>query len=143
MPKAKKKNEKKTKTTKNQKEIDKLVQSAIDAIRVNKLIHIYEVVSFLPICKRTFYNYGLHEMHDIKKELENNKVSEKARMRLGWSLSDKPALQISAFKLMATKEELERLKTGNVINIGEKKDIKEIPERVIYKLEEEKGADKK
>jgi ACT domain-containing protein len=82
---------------------------AKDAIEKNKLFFIEDIVSFLPISKKTFYQYfpiDSNESNELKEMLETNRVALKVSMRKKWYNSNSPALQMALMKLIATPEEL-------------------------------------
>lgn len=59
------------------------------------------------------YQLGLNENEDIKRALEEHRVAKKDLLKEKWLDSDNPTLAIAAFKLIADKEELERLTTSS------------------------------
>ena len=86
-----------------------LIERSLKFIKEKKLVFIEDLVGFLPICKKTFYNQGLHEVPDIKKDLDNNKCSHRVALFNKWVASDNATLQIAAFKLICTEEQAHRL----------------------------------
>jgi hypothetical protein len=73
-----------------------------------------ELVAYLPISERTFYEWQLHESQEILAKIHACKVARKAAMRRKWIASDVPALQIAAYKLEADDEEVDILSTSRV-----------------------------
>ena len=59
------------------------------------------------------YQLGLNENEDIKRALEEHRVAKKDLLKEKWLDSDNPTLAIAAFKLIADKEELERLTSSS------------------------------
>ncbi len=91
---------------------DKIFEQAVKAILDNKLIFIEEVVSFLPISRKTFYEYfpvDSDKGNTLKDLLNDNKVNIKTQLRNKWAESENPTLQISLYKLTSSEEELRRL----------------------------------
>lgn len=93
---------------------EELIEYALKAINEEDCTSIEEVVLYMPICKKTFYNKELHELPEIKEALEAKKIQLKKKMRRNWRNSDNATLQIADFKLMATDAELEKLTINKV-----------------------------
>jgi len=105
----------------------KIFEQAKDVIVKHKLFFIEDIVAFLPIAKKTFYEYfplDSNESNELKELLEQNRVELKVSMRSKWYKSNSPALQMALMKLIANKDELKRLSmqysdvttNGNEIN---------------------------
>ena len=78
----------------------------------NKLFFIEDIVSFLPIVKKTFYEYfplESNESNELKELLDQNKTELKVSMRSKWYKSSAPALQMALMKLICTDEERKKL----------------------------------
>jgi hypothetical protein len=78
----------------------------------NKLFFIEDIVSFLPIVKKTFYEYfpiGSNESNELKELLDQNKTELKVSMRSKWYKSNAPALQMALMKLICTDDERKKL----------------------------------
>lgn len=90
-------------------DIKKLEAQALEAINKYKLIWIDEVVSYLPCSKRTFYVYGMQEMHTIKEAIEKNRTDLKVGLRKKWYDSENATVQIALYKLIGTDEESDRI----------------------------------
>jgi hypothetical protein len=86
---------------------------ALKLIEEKALVFLEDVVAFMPICKKTFYNYGLHDLHEIREAIDNNKVCTKHNMRQDWLQSDSAPLQLGLYKLLGTREE--RLALSNSV----------------------------
>jgi hypothetical protein len=90
----------------------KIFEQAKEVIVKHKLFFIEDIVAFLPIAKKTFYEYfpvDSNESNELKELLETNRVSLKVSMRSKWYTSNAPALQMALMKLIATPEELRKL----------------------------------
>ena len=88
-----------------QKEI---FEQSKDLIVKHKLLFVKDIVDFLPITRKTFYNYfpdGSEELAEISKLLDINKVSIKANLRGKWYNSDNATLQLALYRLVADSEE--------------------------------------
>jgi hypothetical protein len=89
-----------------------LLNTAIEAIKKNRLIFIEDIIAFLPCHKSTFYEHFPNESDNYKKMfdmLETNRTTLKVSMRSKWFMSNAPALQMALMKLIATPEELKKL----------------------------------
>ena len=91
---------------------EKLFEQAKKAVVENKLIFIEEIVSFLPCCKTTFYDYfpdGSDELNELKTLIEDNTVSIKSGLRTKWYESENPTLQIALYRLTSRDDEHKKL----------------------------------
>lgn len=86
-----------------------LTKKAIEAIKINKLFFIEDVVTFLPCSKTTFYARKLNESDELKGELEKNKIEVKVSLRSKWYKSKSATLQMALYKLLANEDERRRL----------------------------------
>jgi hypothetical protein len=93
---------------------DEIIQKALQVIEQQNCTKISEVLLFLPISYRTFYEWELHELPEILEKIEAQKVAIKAKMKKRWFNSDIPALAIAAMKLIADEEEIDALSTSKV-----------------------------
>ena len=78
----------------------------------NKLFFIEDIVSFLPIVKKTFYEYfplESNESNELKELLDQNKTELKVSMRSKWYKSSAPALQMALMKLICSDDERKKL----------------------------------
>jgi gentisate 1,2-dioxygenase len=90
----------------------RIFKQAKDMIVKHKLFFIEDVVAFLPISKKTFYEYypvESDESNELKELLSLNKTELKVSMRSKWYKSNSPALQMALYKLTASQEELKKL----------------------------------
>ena len=91
---------------------NKIFEQAKEAIVKHKLFFVEDIVAFLPIAKKTFYEYypiDSNECNELKGLLEINRITLKVSMRSKWYTSNAPALQMALMKLIATPEELKKL----------------------------------
>lgn len=86
-----------------------MIKQSLEAIKENNLVFVEEIIAFVPFGKTTFYEHKLNESNDIKKELDNNRITIKAELRKNWRGSKSPALQIALYRLLATESEYDRL----------------------------------
>lgn len=110
----------------------KIFEQAKEMIVKHKLFFIEDIVAFLPISKKTYYEYfpiESNESNELKELLEQNRTELKVSMRSKWYKSNAPALQMALMKLIATPEELKKLsmqfvesentnKNTNIIQLG-------------------------
>jgi hypothetical protein len=90
----------------------KIFDQAKEMIVKHKLFFIEDIVAFIPISKKTFYDYfpiESNECNELKGMLEINRTELKVSMRSKWYKSNAPALQMALMKLIATPEELKKL----------------------------------
>jgi hypothetical protein len=118
----------------------KIYEQAKEVIAKHKLFFIEDIVAFLPIAKKTFYEYfpiESNESNELKELLNLNKTELKVSMRSKWFKSNAPALQMALMKLIASPEELKRLSMtytdnetkiqgGLNVNVVNKEDIDNI-----------------
>ena len=88
---------------------EELEQLAIEAIEKHKLIFIEEIASYLPCSEKTLRNHKLQELPTIKKAIQDNKISMKAKLRKKWYDSNNATIQLALYKLLANEEEFNRL----------------------------------
>jgi len=107
-----------------------LFEKAKEQIVSKRLIFIEEVATFIGVAKPTFYEHfpiDSNEMNELKKLIEDNKITLKTSMRKKWYDSDNASLQMGLMKLIGTPEELRRLSMNhNVTEEMEKPIFKQI-----------------
>ena len=90
----------------------KIFEQAKEVIVKHKLFFVEDIVAFLPISKKTFYEFfplESNESNDLKELLEQNRTELKVSMRSKWYKSNAPALQMALMKLICTDEERKKL----------------------------------
>ncbi len=90
----------------------KIFEQAKEMIVKHKLFFVEDIVAFLPISKKTFYEFfplESDESNNLKELLETNRTELKVSMRSKWYKSNSPALQMALMKLIANPEELKKL----------------------------------
>jgi len=111
----------------------KIFEQAKEMIVKHKLFFIEDIVAFLPIAKKTYYEYfpiDSNESNELKALLETNKTTLKVSMRSKWYTSNAPALQMALMKLISTPEELKKL-SMQYVESENKHELKEFTVRVI------------
>ena len=94
---------------------------AIEAITKNKLIFIWEIISYLPCHKSTFYDHFPDDSNGHKELVtltDKNKVEIKASLRAKWYKSDNATLQIALMRLCATDPERRKLAMNYIEHTG-------------------------
>lgn len=89
-----------------------IFETAKKKIVEHKLFFVEDIVAFLPISKKTFYEYfpvESDESNELKELLNQNKTELKVSMRSKWYKSNSPALQMALMKLICTDEERKKL----------------------------------
>ena len=117
------------------KDKKKIYEKAIEAIKMYKLLYIEEVITYLPISKKTFYDFypiESNELNTIKELIDENKVNLKVNLRQKWYKSENATLQMGIYKLLANEDELDRLSGREKVN-----NILEIPKMEINVFKEE------
>ena len=101
---------------------EKIIADILELIPKEEITQFDEITLFVEPSLRTLYEWQLHELQDIKEAINKVKIGSKKKLRKNWKDSDNPTLQIAAFKLMATVEELEAL-TLTKVNSESKTEI--------------------
>lgn len=86
----------------------KIYEQAKEAITKNNLFFIEDIVAFLPITKKTYYEYfpiGSDESNDLKELLDQNKVKTKSAIRSKLFKGEKAAELLALYRLICTPEE--------------------------------------
>lgn len=89
-----------------------IFETAKKKIVEHKLFFVEDIVAFLPISKKTFYEYfpvESDECNELKELLNQNRTELKVSMRSKWYKSNAPALQMALMKLICTDEERKKL----------------------------------
>ena len=111
----------------------KIYEDAKDLIEKKKLFFIEDVVTLLPIAKKTFYEWfpiDSDECNTIKELLDKNKIDIKNGLRNKWYMGNNPLTQMALYKLIGTEEEYHRIastKTENK-NINENREVPLFPD---------------
>ena len=90
----------------------KIYEQAKEVTVKNKLFFIEDIVAFLPISKKTFYEYfpiESDESNELKELLQINKTELKVGLRKKWYGSDNATLQMALMKLICSDEERKML----------------------------------
>jgi hypothetical protein len=90
----------------------KIFEQAKEAITKNNLFFIEDVVAFLPIAKKTYYEYfpiGSDESNELKGMIEQNKIKTKSAIRAKLFKGEKASELLALYRLICTPEEHQRL----------------------------------
>lgn len=117
----------------------KIYEQAKKAIEDNNLFFIEDVVAFIPCSKPTFYDFfpiESNELNTLKELMENNKIKEKAKIRIKLMESNKAAELLALYRLLATKEEHQKLNQSYVDHTSKGEQIEAQPSIVFKKFNE-------
>jgi len=93
-----------------EKEREQMVEEIIEIVnrkKIKRFSHVFN--TFTKISLRTAYNYGFHELHEIKDAIEKQREKAKQYLLDSWITSDNPTLNISAMRLLADSDEHRKL----------------------------------
>ncbi len=97
----------------------KIYNQALDLIEKKKLFFIEDVVTLLPISKKSFYEWypiDSNECNTIKEALDKNKIDVKNGLRNKWYNGNNPLTQMALYKLIGTEEEYHRIASTKTEN---------------------------
>jgi hypothetical protein len=100
---------------------DKIFEQAKKVIVTKKLYFIEDIVAYLPISKKSFYEFypvESDECNELKELLEVNKVNTKVAIRKKLQKGDKAAELISLYKLICSEDERKALSMQQVEHSG-------------------------
>lgn len=109
---------------------EEMIKLSLKAIEDNNLVFVHELCYYLPFTRTTFYNKELDKVDKIKEALNKNKVDIKKGLRNKWYISDNATTQLALYRLLATKEEHDKLNNTMIIKEEESKEAKEIKENM-------------
>jgi hypothetical protein len=90
----------------------KIFKQCQSVIKKYKLYFIEDVVAYLPISKKTFYEFypvDGNECNELKELLETNKINTKVAIRKKLQAGDKAAELIALYKLICSDDERKAL----------------------------------
>ena len=96
-----------------------IIDQCLEVLDSEIILFVEELISFLPISKKTFYLWKLHECDDIKNALQKSKISAKAKLRKNWMASENATLNVALYKLIADDDEHRRLSNSYVPTQGQ------------------------
>jgi hypothetical protein len=100
---------------------NKIFEQSKSVIKKYKLYFIEDIVAYLPIAKKTFYEFypvESDECNELKELLETNKVATKVKIRAKLFKGEKAAELISLYKLICTEEERKALSMQEIKHSG-------------------------
>ena len=86
----------------------KIFEQAKKAIKANNLFFVEDVVAYIPISKKTFYEWwptDSDECNTLKEHLEENKIIAKVGIRQKLAQGEKAAELLALYRLICTPEE--------------------------------------
>jgi hypothetical protein len=109
-----------------------IFEQAKQAILENSLYFIEDIVAYLPISKKTYYEYfpvESDESNELKDLLSENKIKMKVKLRQKLSKGEKASEILALYKLICSDEERKALQmvytenkteqTTTIINLGD------------------------
>jgi len=102
----------------------KIFEQAKEAIKSNNLFFIEDVVAWLPISKKTFYEYfpiDSDESNELREMIEQNKIKVKSSIRAKLFKSEKAAELLALYRLICTPEERNLLNQQFIESRGDNK----------------------
>jgi hypothetical protein len=122
----------------DKKKTDKYKDELLNVIKEKKIAFFDHSFAFTTFSRRTAYEHGLHEMHDIKDQIDDNRVKAKNYLLNKWIGSENPTLQLAAFRLLSVSEEHRLLNQNYTDHTTNGKDIKSfnLPEYMRKDLED-------
>lgn len=112
----------------------KYEEELLKVIKSKKIAFFDHCFGFTSFSRRTAYEHRLHESHDIKDAINQNRVTAKNYMLNKWIASDNATLQISAMRLLSDSEEHQKLNQSYIDHTSKGEKITKI-ERVIVDTE--------
>lgn len=110
---------------------EELVNQCLDIIKEYNVLFITDLVAFLPFSRRTFYEYNLHNSHNLKEAIEKQRIFTKQSLRNNWLKVNCATRQIALYKLICTQEERNAISNNPKL---EDKSSKQIGENLINVL---------
>lgn len=105
----------------------KIYEQAEEAIKKNNLFFIEDIVAFLPISKKTYYEYfplESDESNNLRELLEENKIKTKSGIRAKLWKSDRASELLALYRLIATPEEHQKLNQSYIDHTTKGKEFK-------------------
>jgi len=100
----------------------KIFEQSKSVIKKHGLFFIEDVVAYLPIAKKTFYEYfplESNESNTLKELLETNKITVKVAIREKLQKGNRAAELIALYKLICTDDERRSLSMQEIKHSGE------------------------
>lgn len=104
----------------------KYEKELLEAIKRHKLMRFdHAFGGFVSFSRRTAYEYNLHELHEIKEALFQNRSKGVNYLLQKWIQSDNATLQVAAMRLICESEDHQRLNQQytDITSGGEKMNI--------------------
>ncbi|MEA3272435.1 MAG: hypothetical protein U9P90_02100 [Patescibacteria group bacterium] len=101
-----------------QEQYEKLVEECLCAIKTNHIVFKNYIPAFVGVSRSTLHKFGILYDERILTALKDLRILVKLNSIQKWVKSDNATLNIAAFRLMATPEELEKLTLNHQKNTG-------------------------
>lgn len=105
----------------------KIFEQAKEAITKNNLFFIEDIVAFLPIAKKTYYEYfplESNESNELRDLIDTNKIKTKSAIRAKLFKGEKAAELLALYRLICTKEEHQLLNQQYIDHTSKGEQIK-------------------
>ncbi len=105
----------------------KIFEQAKEAITKNNLFFIEDIVAFLPIAKKTYYEYfplESNESNELRDLIDTNKIKTKSAIRAKLFKGEKAAELLSLYRLICTNEERQMLNQQYIDHTSKGEQIK-------------------
>lgn len=96
---------------------EEIFNKSKEAIEEYNLFFVDDVVAFIPCGRTTFYKLfpeNSDELNTLRELMDDNKIKEKAKIRIKLMESNKAAELLALYRLLATKEEHQKLNQSYV-----------------------------
>jgi hypothetical protein len=100
---------------------DKIFEQCKSVIKKHELFFIEDIVAYIPISKKTFYEFypvDGNDCNELKELLETNKINIKVAIRKKLQAGDKAAELIALYKLICTDDERKALSMQEIKHTG-------------------------
>jgi len=110
-------------------------QLALDVLEKKRCFTIKEIVAHLPFSQSTWDNCGFSEDADIQDRLAHNIILTKQKLKHKWFNSSNPTLNIALFRLLADKDEHQKLTMSRIDHTTDDRPIRDLnKDEIIQKL---------
>jgi hypothetical protein len=82
---------------------------SLQVIQEKNIVFLNDIFPFVPFSRGLFYQRKCNELDSLKKAIENNRIRIKNELLQNWIESENPVLQLAAYKLIGTPDEVNRL----------------------------------
>lgn len=120
---------------------DDYKKELLRVIEQKEIARMQHCFGFTTFSKATAYNHELQNDKDIKNALKKNRTKHVHTMLYKWIKSDNATLQIAAMRMLADKEDHQRLNQSYVDHTTKGEKVNNEPVTIIYNVEEPEGTE--